>query len=275
MNLKTVIMQTHKKSTFSALICLIGLSLLSQATAFGQSALVKHQQDFIETQVGETFETIVQFNTDNTPISVFDLHMQFNPEFMEVVSIENLQGDLFSFHQPPVFDNAIGKIDMAGFQIGKSIPTADFDMVKITFLALEAVELTELIHPLNEFPKTMLAYGGMNMLGEAQDLKITITGGDPLGGISGTDKGDFGLEVWPNPTNGLALISFRLDSRDRVNLGVYDISGKLIQTVFEGMVSPDTEMRFEIDLKGLANGNYACRLQTQSSNQTKVLVLTD
>jgi hypothetical protein len=252
----------------------IGLLLGALSVTYAQSAIIKHQDEFVEAEVGETFETIVQFNTDGAPISVFDLHLKFDPEFIEVVSIENLQGDLFSFHQPPTFNNEEGRIDMAAFQIGKGLPEGDFDIVKITFLALNPVDLTEVIHPLNEFPKSMLAYAGENLLEDAGDLKIIIL--DSALGLDGSPgDSDFGLEIWPNPTSGIVTISFELKESDRVSLEIFNAQGKLVESVFEGTVYPGSDMRFEVDLERYASGTYSCRLQTKSASQTKNLMLTE
>jgi hypothetical protein len=163
---------------------------------------------------------------------------------------------------------------MAAFQIGKTLPNEDFDIIKITFLALNPVELTEVFHPLNIFPKSMLAYGGIDLLEDAENLKITITESS-LGTNSESGTGDFELEIWPNPTNGFVMISFEMEKIERVRLEIFDASGKRIESVFEGTYYPGSDMKFQVDLEEYASGTYSCRLQTNSLSQSKSLVLTE
>lgn len=249
-------------------IVLMILPLLSIA----QQGTIQFNPSEVNVVEGETFEVEVVFNTAGSSISVFDLHMLFNPEFLEVVAIETLQGDLFSYIEFPIFDNQGGKIDMAAYQIGKSIPTSDFAVVQITLQAMAPVELTEVTHPTGVFPETLLAFAGVNMLDEASPLKVTIQG-NVLSDEFEDGSSDFHLNIWPNPTSDFATIGFKLKDSDRVNLSIYDIHGKLIEEIFEGNTAANQDLQFEVDLKHLANGNYACRLTSGKKYQTKMLVL--
>lgn len=244
------------------------IPLLSAA----QVGTIQFSPQVVEVTEGESFEVEVVFNTAGESFSVFDLHMLFDPQFLQVVSIENLQGDFFNYIQAPQFNNDLGKIDMAAYQMGKEIPSTDFSVVEITLLALAPVELTEITHPTGVFPETLLAYAGVDMLDEASPLKVTVLG-DALSDEVPEKEADFGLEIWPNPGSEITQVKFNLPFSDRVQLSIYDVNGKLIQTVFEGEASKDIPYQFEVDLRNLADGTYACRLNSNTKYQTKMLVV--
>jgi len=253
-------------------IKIIILTLIIPFLSTAQEGTIQFNPEMVEVTEGETFEVEVAFNTAGASISVFDLHMFFVPQFLHVVSIETLQGDLFDYIQQPEFNNDLGKIDMAAYQIGKEIPTSDFSVVEITLLALSTVELTEITHPTNVFPETLLAYAGVNMLEEASPLKVTILG-EALSDEFEEREADFGLEVWPNPGSEITQVKFNLPKSDRVQLSIYDVNGKLVKTIFEGEASKDVPYQFEVDLRNLADGTYACRLNSNTQYQTKMLVV--
>ncbi len=206
----------------------IAAALLLIAASYGnsnaQSAAINFLPATIDAEVGESFFVEVHFDTDNIPISVFDLHMLFDANYLEVLSIEKLQGDLFGYHKTPVFDNINGKMDMAAFQIGKTIPES-FSVIKIEILALAPTELTEITQNTTGFPKTLLAYGGQDVLGSTGNLEVHIT--DVASGIEhpvGTDE--FGLNIWPNPATDFANISFTVKEAKEISVKIFDATSR-------------------------------------------------
>jgi hypothetical protein len=243
--------------------------VLSNSGLQAQSAEITFDPAEVTAEVGQPFFVDVVFDTDNTPISVFDLHMLFEQAYLEVISIEILQGDLFSYHQAPTYNNSVGKIDMAAFQIGKSIP-GTFSVVKLELMPIAATELTEVEHNMTDFPKTLMAYGGENMLGETGKLKVTIT--DTALGVDDNNFEDvFGLEVWPNPTSDLVNISFNSKDAGQLEVDIFDESGKLVMQVYSGNVSGNIGEQFEVDLSDFASGSYTCRVLSGEKIQTTKL----
>ena len=234
-----------------------------------QSANVSFVPAQVEVEAGEPFFVEVHFDTDNVPISVFDLHMLFDPEYLSILSIEKLQGDLFTYHVAPVFDNSSGKIDMAAFQIGKSVP-GSFSVIKLNIMPHAPTELTKITHNTTGFPKTILAYAGEDFLGNAGDLDVTITDASTGLGDVETTK-DYGLNIWPNPTSDFARISFIMPVSDQVSLSIFDPAGKLVKHVFNGNVAAKTRKEIEVDLSNLASGNYTCRLSTGDKVQAETV----
>ena len=245
------------------LLCIPGL---------GQHAKTFFEPEFQKVKLGDTFQTRIIFYTGHEPISAFDIHLEFDPEILKVVSIKDLQSDVFTYHRPFKFDNSLGKIDASAYQIDKTVPTDKFAIAEISFLAISPKK-TAVKHVLNDFPKTIMAYGGVNMLQIARDLNIEIEG-ESLGNHSDLNEMELGLEIWPNPSNVSSQVQFKIPYADRVHLGLYDLKGNLISEIYEGEISENIPYLFNINVLDLSSGVYACRLLTNDSYQTEILVVS-
>ena len=83
---------------------------------------------------------------------------------------------------------------------------------------------------------------------------------------------------YPNPFNNATLISFQLPSKDYIVLNIYDFSGRLVTTLFQGVVQAGKhELRWQaMDNSGvaLASGVYFYQLKTKSGYRAcKKLIL--
>ena len=77
---------------------------------------------------------------------------------------------------------------------------------------------------------------------------------------------------YPNPFNPTTTISFSLSKTERVRLQVFDIQGKLIQTLANRNYASGSH-RLSFDASNLASGVYVYRLTTGSEVQTKTMTL--
>jgi len=77
---------------------------------------------------------------------------------------------------------------------------------------------------------------------------------------------------YPNPFNPLTTIGYRLPSVDRVTLKVYDLLGREVTTLVDGIEQPGLKSVL-FDGSGLASGMYFCRLLTGDYVQTRKLLL--
>ena len=96
-----------------------------------------------------------------------------------------------------------------------------------------------------------------------------------LTGVNGKPvlPGEFTLEQnYPNPFNPSTTITFSVPSRGRVRVEVFDMLGRLVQTLLDAEMEPG---RRSIEFRGdrLASGIYFCRLQTGGRGQTRAMVL--
>jgi hypothetical protein len=82
----------------------------------------------------------------------------------------------------------------------------------------------------------------------------------------------FTLSAYPNPFNPNTTLSFDVPVNSRVRIMVYDITGRLVQTLAD-RVYPQGNYRVEFDGSVLPSGIYFARLQGTSLSKTQKLVL--
>ncbi len=79
-------------------------------------------------------------------------------------------------------------------------------------------------------------------------------------------------EVLPNPTTGLATIEFELKNASDVEIVLYNISGRKIQTVLNNNLSEGIH-KIELNLTKRSSGMYFCTLKTGSVLETQKIIL--
>ncbi|HOW31543.1 MAG TPA: M20/M25/M40 family metallo-hydrolase [Bacteroidales bacterium] len=77
---------------------------------------------------------------------------------------------------------------------------------------------------------------------------------------------------FPNPADQQTTIPFSLEKEAKVNLGIYDLFGRRISTLTEGLYQRGTHF-INGNLSQLKPGTYFCRLQCGAVSQTKALVV--
>ena len=78
------------------------------------------------------------------------------------------------------------------------------------------------------------------------------------------------VQVYPNPSNGIFNISMDLQQRG-VKLGVYDVSGKLLQSYKDDNASG--AFRHQLNLGGVAKGVYILQVQSGNTVTSKKLIV--
>ncbi len=91
-------------------------------------------------------------------------------------------------------------------------------------------------------------------------------------GVAGAPGGTALEAVWPSPTRGVAQVRFRLTEVGPVRVEVYDLLGRRVRTVVEGMQGPGTHT-VDVDAGALAPGTYVVRLVGGGVSQTRPLVV--
>ena len=77
---------------------------------------------------------------------------------------------------------------------------------------------------------------------------------------------------YPNPFNPTTTISYELSANSYVSLEVYDVLGRVVARLIEGVKGPGLyEVKF--DGSNLPSGTYFCRLQAGNYSETKKLLL--
>jgi hypothetical protein len=81
----------------------------------------------------------------------------------------------------------------------------------------------------------------------------------------------------PNPFNPATLVTYETVARDRVELRVYDVSGRLVRTLVDGAVDPGVHSTLfdGRDASGheLASGTYFLRLESAGKRETQKIAL--
>jgi len=80
------------------------------------------------------------------------------------------------------------------------------------------------------------------------------------------------LTAYPNPFNSTLSITMDLQSSSNVTLSVFDLNGKLVDTVLNGSMEAGTN-ELKWDAKGITNGVYIIRLQTRTQEATQKVLL--
>jgi hypothetical protein len=100
--------------------------------------------------------------------------------------------------------------------------------------------------------------------------------GSPIGiHQSGTQiPKNFKLEQnYPNPFNPTTRINFELPDAQKIDLNVYDITGKLIRVLYSGYLTAG-KFSAKFDSENLSSGVYFYSLISQSFKESKKMILT-
>jgi hypothetical protein len=80
------------------------------------------------------------------------------------------------------------------------------------------------------------------------------------------------LSIFPNPSNGVSTISFRLPQRENISLKLFDERGVKVATYFDGIADPG-EVQVPIDVTGLSPGSYIAVLTTREGTAVARVIL--
>jgi hypothetical protein len=83
---------------------------------------------------------------------------------------------------------------------------------------------------------------------------------------------ELSLSVMPNPANPLALASFDLPTASHVELTIYDVTGRRVETLASDYLQAGTH-QFRWNARGIASGIYLVCLHTPGQTLTKKLTV--
>jgi hypothetical protein len=81
------------------------------------------------------------------------------------------------------------------------------------------------------------------------------------------------LDASPNPTSGHADVAFEVMNGGNATLEVYDLNGRVIETLFSQEAQSDLEYRIHFDGSALPNGIYLYRLTTNENVEMEKFVI--
>ena len=99
---------------------------------------------------------------------------------------------------------------------------------------------------------------------DTEDFTLVCAGAGTDGSAAGIGKnsGKVSLKASPNPFNNQSMISFTLEQSADVSLKVFDITGREVQSLVNGHLSPGAHQAV-FDAKNLSSGFYFIRLDSQ------------
>ncbi len=92
-------------------------------------------------------------------------------------------------------------------------------------------------------------------------------------GTSTEMQSHLNLEIAPNPTEGTSYAVFSSSKEASATLEVYDMTGRRVAMLFNGMMDADAEYRTEFDGSGLPNGIYLYRYTSGAQVEVKKLII--
>lgn len=122
----------------------------------------------------EEFDLVVQAEAGTAEVNGVEVHLNFDPSLLEVVSIT--PGTGFSFTLLNTFDNTAGTIDYSVAQLTAPFPSGTFDVMTIRFRA-EATTAGTTVEFVQSPPRvTLVTLNGEigNALGTATDATVVI-----------------------------------------------------------------------------------------------------
>lgn len=91
---------------------------------------------------------------------------------------------------------------------------------------------------------------------------------------SGTSPTTFALkQSFPNPFNPTTTIQYSVGKTEEVNITVYDVLGRFVQTLAGGLHSPGLYTVSFSPGPGASSGTYFCRMTAGSFSQTRAMIL--
>lgn len=78
--------------------------------------------------------------------------------------------------------------------------------------------------------------------------------------------------AYPNPFNPVTTVKFEVPNAERVSVTVYDISGKVVETLIDLDLKPGTYSTIW-DASGMPSGVYFVRMVSGSKESTGKLIL--
>lgn len=81
------------------------------------------------------------------------------------------------------------------------------------------------------------------------------------------------MQNYPNPFNPSTTINFHITKASKALLQIFDVNGRLVQTLFNAPVQTNHEYQVKFDGSNLASGIYFYRLRANDRIQTRKMVL--
>ena len=82
-----------------------------------------------------------------------------------------------------------------------------------------------------------------------------------------------GLRVYPNPFSDKTTIDYVAAEAGELRLEVFNTTGDLVRTLYQGQAKAGVLQQYELDGRGLAAGVYVCRVTQNNKTEHKRIML--
>jgi hypothetical protein len=222
-------------------------------------------------QVGEVVNVPLRVKTHDMQITSFNFRLNYDPTVLKLVEATTpaltnswmiyFNADSLNFIDYGGLDGSAGTFPIKFSNYG--------NLVNFKFEILKNIE------------NTPLAFGNKNSAGgmRGEDLAVEVKNGYVTTVTSIPDIEDPFLpeitelgNAYPNPFNPTTIIPVSLAKTQNVKLSVYDLAGRHIVTLHDGILSMGTH-KFAFYGSNLSSGIYVYRLSTSESANTKKMIL--
>jgi len=90
-------------------------------------------------------------------------------------------------------------------------------------------------------------------------------------GLSDLPALEFQL-AFPNPSKGITCIPLNIIKSDYINIGMYDITGRMVEEIFNGEVTRG-ERKFFVNTQNIPSGVYSIRITSGAGNWSQKLIV--
>jgi hypothetical protein len=162
------------------LFSLTALVFLFSLPAWTQSADFINNPQTNDVNIGDVFSVTIQVAPTSTEVSVAEVHLNFDPTLLQVVSLTPAGSPLGNTIVTAAFDNTMGTIEYGAYTLS-DFPNTTFDFLTIEFEAVGLTPGTQVTHELVGFPVSLIAFEDVDLLDVANPIDVTIT--DPNQGV--------------------------------------------------------------------------------------------
>lgn len=109
-----------------------------------------------------------------------------------------------------------------------------------------------------------------NLVEEVTESRFSEAGTFPI--LTTTPLQDLSLSVYPNPITGTATLTYVLPKAEQVRLGLFNLRGQLVQSLFSGVQDEGMHV-VEWQANDLPSGMYFMRMETVEGNVVQKVVV--
>jgi hypothetical protein len=209
---------------------------------------------------GDVVNVPVSLKTQGIDLGSLQLCMKYDSDLLEFVSLKN---ELNSSYWISFINTKDNMVEWGGYD-----PSTNQHLVKDGELLFTLQFKSKKSQ--NEWNKSPL-YVSRKFAGDAQAIDLNITPTDGILQVFKVSQGGVVFKdfiLYPNPTEGIANLSFKVYKEGNITIGIQDLNGKQIVKLIDGQY----DMGFynnTIDLGHLSAGQYIVILESDDRTTAK------